>query len=90
MGRFPTYVVTMLALDLLGVSLAAGLFPPDAAAQTYALGVTLVAAPVVAYWLVYREGFERFGLRRLLGRDGRAEGGANDGREPDADEPNRD
>jgi hypothetical protein len=90
MGRFPTYVVTMLALDLLGVSLAAGLFPPDAVTQTYALGVTLVAAPVVAYWLVYREGFEHFQLGRLLGRDGRGEDDANDGGRPDADGPNRD
>ena len=68
MGRFPTYVVTMLALDLLGLSLATGLFPPDAVTQTYALGVTLLVAPLVAYWLVYREGFEHFQLRRLLGR----------------------
>ncbi|WP_318567538.1 DUF7534 family protein [Salinigranum marinum] len=87
MGRFPTYVVTMLALDLLGVSLAAGLLPPDAVTQTYALGLTLVAAPVVAYWLVYREGFERFQLGRLLGR---SESEANDGGRTDADEPNRD
>jgi O-antigen/teichoic acid export membrane protein len=69
MGRFPTYVVTMLALDLLGLSLAAGLFPPDTVTQTYALGVTLLVAPLVAYWLVYREGFEHFQLRRLLDRD---------------------
>jgi hypothetical protein len=68
MGRFPTYVVTMLALDLLGVSLATGLLPAGTATQTYGLGVTLVAAPLVAYWLVYRDGFAYFQLRRLLGR----------------------
>jgi hypothetical protein len=68
MGRFPTYVVTMLALDLLGLSLAAGLFAPGTAGQTYALGATLLVAPLVAYWLVYREGFARTRLRRLLDR----------------------
>ncbi len=68
MGRFPTYVVTMLALDLLGVSLVAGLLPAGTAAQTYGLGATLLVAPLAAYWLVYREGFERFNLGRLLGR----------------------
>jgi hypothetical protein len=67
MGRFPTYVVTMLALDLLGVSLVAGVFPT--ALRTYGLGATLLLAPVVAYWLVYREGFERLSLGRLLDRD---------------------
>jgi hypothetical protein len=66
MGRFPTYVVTMLALDLLGLSLAAGLFPPDAVTQTYALGATLLGAPVAAYWLVSREGCEYLQLGRLL------------------------
>jgi hypothetical protein len=80
MGRFPTYVVTMLALDLLGASLAAGLFPPDAATQTYAFGVTLLVAPLLAYWLVYRDGFEYFGLRRLLGR---GDGGRDGTRERD-------
>ena len=69
MGRFPTYVVTMLALDVLGIALAAGLFPPDAVTQTYALGVTLLASPLVAYWLVYREGFGSLQFGRLLGRD---------------------
>ena len=69
MGRFPTYVVTMVALDLLGLSLAAGLFPPDTVTQTAALGVTLLTAPLVAYWLVYREGFAALQLGRLLGRD---------------------
>jgi hypothetical protein len=77
MGRFPTYVVTMLALDMLGLSLAAGLFPPDAVTQTYALGVTLLVAPVVAYWLVYREGFEYVRLGRLLGRDDERRGGGS-------------
>jgi hypothetical protein len=75
MGRFPTYVVTMLALDLLGMSLAVGLFPPDAFTQTAALGATLLVAPLVAYWLVYRGGFERLSLGRLVGR------GADDERE---------
>jgi hypothetical protein len=69
MSRFPTYVVTMVALDLLGLSLAAGIFPPDAVTQTYAFGVTLLAAPLVAYWLVYRGGYEHFRLQRLLGRE---------------------
>ncbi|WP_152043059.1 DUF7534 family protein [Salinigranum salinum] len=78
MGRFPTYVVTMLALDLLGVSLATGLFALGTTAQTYALGVTLVAAPLVAYWLVYRDGFASFQLRRLLGRG--ADGDESDAR----------
>jgi hypothetical protein len=68
MGRFPTYVVTMLALDLLGLSLTTGLLPPDATTQTYALGATLLAAPLLAYWLVYLDGFERLRLRRLVGR----------------------
>ena len=67
MGRFPTYVVTMLALDLLGFSLAAGLVP--AAGQTYALAATLVLAPVISYWLVYREGFGSLRLARFLGRE---------------------
>jgi hypothetical protein len=66
MGRFATYVVTLLALDLFGLSLAAGLLPPDTLTQTYALGATLLVAPVVAYWLVYREGFAYFKLGRLL------------------------
>ena len=68
MSRFPTYVVTILALDLLGLSLAAGLFPPDVITQTYAFGATLLVAPLLAYWLVYREGFERIHFGRLLGR----------------------
>jgi hypothetical protein len=78
MGRFPTYVVTMLALDLLGLSLAAGLFPPDVITQTYAFGATLLAAPVLAYWLVYREGFKRFQIGRLLGRRDGDDAGRSD------------
>ncbi|WP_380680926.1 DUF7534 family protein [Salinigranum sp. GCM10025319] len=85
MGRFPTYVVTMLALDLLGLSLAAGLFPPDAVTNTYALGVTLLTAPVVAYWLVYRDGFAHFRIRRWLGRDGSDDADREDGDGRDAD-----
>jgi hypothetical protein len=85
MGRFPTYVVTMLAIDLLGLSLAAGLFPPDAVTQTYALGVTLLTAPVLAYWLVYRDGFVYFQIRRWLGRDGSDDESRDDGDGRDAD-----
>jgi hypothetical protein len=66
MGRFPTYVVTMVALDLLGLSLAAGLL--SGTLQTVGLGATLLLAPLAAYWLVYREGFERLSLQRLVGR----------------------
>ena len=68
MGRFPTYVVTMLALDLLGLSLVAGLL--SGALQTVGLGATLLLAPLAAYWLVYRGGFERLSLQQLVGRSG--------------------
>jgi hypothetical protein len=74
MGRFPAYVVTMLALDLFGLSLVAGLLPAGTSLQTYGLGATLLLAPLVAYWLVYRGGFERFSLGRLLGRGDEGEG----------------
>ncbi len=65
MNRFPAYVVTMLALDLFGMSLAAGVLPPTL--RAYGLGATLLLAPLAAYWLVYREGFERLSLGRFLG-----------------------
>jgi hypothetical protein len=67
MSRFPAYVVTMLALDLLGMSLAAGVLPP--AVRTYGFGATLLLAPLAAYWLIYREGFERLSLGRFLDRE---------------------
>lgn len=74
MGRFPAYVVTMLALDLFGLSLVAGLLPGGTTLQTYGLGATLLFAPLLAYWLVYREGFERLSLGRLLGRGSEGDG----------------
>ncbi|WP_101295348.1 DUF7534 family protein [Halegenticoccus soli] len=60
--RLPTYVLTLLALDAVVLTVEAMLLPPDPFTQLVVLLPTLAVVPVVAYWLVYRGGFERLGV----------------------------
>ena len=58
MGHLRAFVVTLLALDALVVVVGTYLLPPDPFAQLVLLGPLLLLAPVVAWWLVYRDGFD--------------------------------
>ncbi|MBC9985217.1 hypothetical protein E4P24_02360 [Haloferax sp. AS1] len=68
MGHLRAFVVTLLALDALVVVVGTYLLPPDPFAQLVLLGPLLLLAPVVAWWLVYRDGFER--VQALVESDG--------------------
>ncbi|AKU06571.1 MULTISPECIES: DUF7534 family protein [Haloferax] len=59
MGHLRAFVVTLLALDALVVVVGTYLLPPDPFTQLFLVGPLLLLAPVVAWWLVYRDGFER-------------------------------
>ena len=62
MRRYQAFLLTLLGIDTVGLALGALFTPPDPFTQVLFLGPLLVAAPVLSYWLVYRGGFERFGV----------------------------
>ncbi len=62
MKRYQAFLLTLLAIDAVGLVLGGLLATPDPFTQLLILGPLLVVAPVLAYWLVYRGGFERLGV----------------------------
>ncbi|ELZ93193.1 DUF7534 family protein [Haloferax sulfurifontis] len=68
MGHLRAFVVTLLALDAVVVVAGTYLLPPDPVTQLFLVGPPLLFAPVVAWWLVYRDGFER--VQALVESDG--------------------
>jgi hypothetical protein len=64
MNQFSLFLSTMVALDIVGIVLT-GLLVPPASAQLGFLA-TIVLAPVLAFFLVYRGGFEAVGLGGLV------------------------
>jgi hypothetical protein len=64
MNQFSLFVSTMVLLDIVGLLLTALLIPP-ASAQLGFLA-TIVLAPVLAFFLAYRGGFEALGLGGLV------------------------
>ena len=62
MRRYQAFLLTLLAVDAVGLVLGALFTAPDPFTQLLFVGPLLVAAPVLAYWLVYRRGFERLGV----------------------------
>ena len=64
MNQFTLFVSTMVVLDIVGL-LSTGLLVPPASAQLGFLA-TIVLAPVLAFVLAYRGGFEALGLGGLV------------------------
>ena len=62
------FVAVTLSLWLAAFVGGALLTPPDPITQLLTTGPFLVASPLLAYWLVYRDGAER--VRASLDRDG--------------------
>jgi hypothetical protein len=63
--RFSRFLTAMVLLDMIGIVAGATLAPPDPTTQLYWMIPTLILAPLGAYWLIYRGGYER--LRRRGG-----------------------
>ncbi|WP_416838561.1 hypothetical protein [Haloferax sp. DFSO52] len=59
MGHFRAFIVTLLALDAVIFVVGSVLSPPDPFTQIILVGPPLLAAPALAWWLVYRDGFVR-------------------------------
>jgi hypothetical protein len=61
MTRHGRFVWTLLAFAAVAVVVDFALLPPGPYTQLLFLLPTMGASFVVAYWLVYRDGFERLG-----------------------------
>ncbi|MFC7204653.1 hypothetical protein ACFQJC_14130 [Haloferax namakaokahaiae] len=59
MSDFRVFVMTLLAFDAIIVAVGSLVLPPDAASQVFLIAPALLTAPVIAWWLVYRDGFAR-------------------------------
>lgn len=64
MNQFSLFLSTMVALDIVGIVLT-GLLLPASSTQLGFIA-TIVFAPVVAFFLAYRGGFEALGLGGLV------------------------
>lgn len=64
MNQFPLFVSAMVLLDIVGIVLTGLLLPPSSAQLGFV--ATIVLAPVLAFFLAYRGGFEALGLGGLV------------------------
>jgi hypothetical protein len=64
MNQFSLFLSTMVALDIVGIVLTGLLLPPSSAQLGFI--ATIVLAPVLAFLLAYRGGFEALGLGGLV------------------------
>jgi hypothetical protein len=62
-SRLEEFVVTTLLIQTISLTFGALFSPPDPFAQLYWAAPLFVLAPPVAYWLVYRDGWDRLGTR---------------------------
>ena len=54
---FSRFLVVMLLLDFVVLGVYAAVGPPDPVTQLLVVGPGLLLAPLVAFWLVYRDGW---------------------------------
>jgi hypothetical protein len=64
MNQFPLFVSAMVLLDIVGIVLTGLLLPASSAQLGFV--ATIVLAPVLAFFLAYRGGFEALGLGGLV------------------------
>jgi hypothetical protein len=64
MNQFSLFVSTMVLLDIVGLLVTVLLFPPGSTQLGFL--ATIVLAPVLAFFLTYRGGFEVLGLGGLV------------------------